>query len=136
MAGNAANRRIRRLTTTEVDAYDLIPPDLAARVWLVAIRFIPGRYDGMTLGRFVLLEHMPPATGTNRLLAHELVHVRQWSELGFVGFLVRYLGDFIGGLRRHRNWHRAYRDIKAEEEARREADAWSERQESLPPDAS
>jgi len=48
-------------------------------------------------------------------LAHELVHVRQWHENGFVRFLARYLGDswrarVAGGDR--------YRDNRFEVEAR------------------
>ena len=49
----------------------------------------------MTLGRWILLrrghEH------DRGLIAHELVHVRQWRELGAVRFLVRYLGDVRPG---------------------------------------
>src|SRR5436190_1536926 len=48
----------------------------------------------MTLGRWVLVrrghEH------DRGLIAHELVHVRQWRELGAVRFLVRYLGALRG----------------------------------------
>ena len=33
--------------------------------------------------------------GTRKLLAHELVHVRQYHELGMVRFLARYLRDYL-----------------------------------------
>ncbi len=57
------------------------------------------------------------------LMRHELVHVRQWRELGFVGFLARYLGSYLRSrLRGYGHWG-AYRriplEIAAEWEARR-----------------
>jgi hypothetical protein len=134
--GNGTNHRIRRLTSTEIEAYDHIPSELARKVWLVDIGYLPGPYLGLTLGRFVLLADMGPATGTDLLLAHELVHVRQWTELGVAGFSYRYLRDFAVGLRRHRRWRIAYAQIEAEEEARRLTDAWAQRRVGAAPGAS
>ena len=55
------------------------------------------------------------------LLAHELVHVRQWRELGVVGFLVRYVGAYLRWrLRGYGHWA-AYRRIPLEVEASWEA---------------
>lgn len=52
-----------------------------------------------------------------RLIAHELVHVRQWRTAGPLGFLRRYLADYLRG-RRQRLGHRAaYRAITLESEA-------------------
>ena len=57
------------------------------------------------------------AVGNQRLLRHELEHVRQWREWGFVGFLVRYLGSYLRWrLRRYPHWA-AYRRIPFEAEA-------------------
>lgn len=58
-----------------------------------------------------------------RLLRHELVHVRQWRNLGIAGFLVRYVGAYLRWrLRGYGHWA-AYRriplEIEAEWEARR-----------------
>lgn len=59
-----------------------------------------------------------------RLRRHEYEHVRQFARYGWAGFLVRYVGAYVGWrLRRHR--HRgAYRripfEIQAEWRARRE----------------
>ena len=127
-----ANRRIRRLTPAEIESYDVLGSDLGRRVWLVKIPGLPGPYLGMTLGRIVLLVDWIPADGDSLLLAHELVHVRQWSELGVVGFGVRYLRDFFGGLARLRSWNRAYAQVELEEEARRLAGAWADRRRSPP----
>ena len=120
-------RRIRRLTSAEIDAYDFVPPELAERVVIIAIGSLPGRYVGLTLGRFVFLAAMAPTDGAQPLLAHELVHVRQWTELGVAGFSFRYLRDFVTGLVRHRQWHQAYLHIEAEQEARQLATAWARR---------
>lgn len=105
----------------------MLPADLARRVRVVRVPGLPGGYGGMTLGRVVLLARAVPADGTSPLLAHELVHVRQWAELGVVGFAARYLADFVAGLRRHRRWRPAYLDIGLESSARAEADAWRHR---------
>jgi hypothetical protein len=56
-----------------------------------------------------------------RLLRHELVHVRQWAELGFVGFLWLYLGAYVHWrVRGYGHWA-AYRRIPLECEAEWEA---------------
>ncbi len=68
-----------------------------------------------TLGRFVFIR--PDAVGSRRLIDHELVHVRQWRQLGVLGFLVRYLGTYLRWrLRRYPHWA-AYRRIPLEIEA-------------------
>lgn len=117
----------RALNDIELDSYDLLPTELARRVSVVQIPFIPGGYQGMTLGRFVFLAREVGADGTSTLLAHELVHVRQWSDQGAIGFSYRYLRDFVGNLVRLRSWKRAYRDIDAELEASRETTDWYRR---------
>ena len=123
-----SRRRIRRLTSEEIEAYDLIPPELAGRVRIVTLGWMPGPYVGMALGRTLVMRDPIPPTGTSVLLAHELVHVRQWRELGAIGFLFRYLRDFLRAMKADRNWNRAYRRIGAEEEARRLANSWQQRQ--------
>jgi hypothetical protein len=53
-----------------------------------------------------------------KLLSHELVHVRQWRELGTIGFLRRYLGDYWSGRRKGLGHNEAYLAIRFEREAR------------------
>ena len=56
-----------------------------------------------------------------RLLRHELVHVRQWRSLGIAGFLWRYVGTYLRWrLRGYGHWA-AYRRIPLEVEAEWEA---------------
>jgi hypothetical protein len=116
--------RWRALTPSEVEAYDVLPRELASRVRVVRVPALPRRHAGMALGRVVLVSGGVPPDQLSPLLAHELVHVRQWAELGVAGFAVRYLADFGRGLRRHRRWAPAYRSIALEEAARAEAARW------------
>ncbi len=52
------------------------------------------------------------------LISHELVHVRQWRELGTVGFIRRYLVEYVRGRRRGLSHGEAYLAISLEREAR------------------
>jgi hypothetical protein len=122
----SGTRRVRRLTTAEIAAYDVVPRELAAKVRIIRLP-LPGPYDGITVGRFVFLGRDVDDDGWSTLLAHELVHVRQWSELGVIGFLARYLSQFVVGLVRLRSWNAAYRHIEAELEARAGAAEWRRR---------
>jgi len=51
------------------------------------------------------------------LLSHEAVHVEQWREHGVVGFLVRYVGDYLRGRALGLPHYVAYRAIRFEREA-------------------
>jgi len=51
------------------------------------------------------------------LLIHESVHVDQWRRYGIVGFLARYLGDYLRGRAVGLPHHTAYRAIRFEREA-------------------
>jgi len=57
------------------------------------------------------------AAGSDRLLRHEAVHVRQWRELGAVRFLVAYLGAYLRWRLRGCSHWGAYRRIPLEVEA-------------------
>lgn len=124
---DGTDKRVRRLTAGEVEAYDVLDASLARRVRVVDIPLIPGGFSGMTLGRWICLADQQPTNGESSLLAHELVHVRQWSEQGLVRFGFTYVRDFARGLVKQRNWHAAYRAIPAEVEARAEATDWVRR---------
>lgn len=115
---------MRRLEGPELDAYDLIEPELAGRVRIVRVPILPPGAAGMTVGRFVFLMSDVDRDGTRELLAHELVHVRQYAEQGVIGFLYRYVRDYLRGLWAHRRHRAAYLAIPAEVEAREEARRW------------
>lgn len=75
----------------------------------------------MALPRLILIRRdvleSDPA-GLGELIVHELVHVHQWLRLGLVGFLWRYLRDYLAGRLRGWSHHRAYRAISLESQAR------------------
>lgn len=80
---------------------------------------MPRGAAAITLGPVVSVRRAAAADAG--LLAHELVHVRQWRELGLVGFLVRYVGAYVAWrLRGYGHWA-AYRRIPLEIEASWEA---------------
>jgi hypothetical protein len=112
----------RSLSTVEVARYDHLPPAVLRRARLHRVPWLASGAHGMTVGRHVLLvrghEGSPP------LLAHELVHVRQYADRGTIRFLARYLADYARNLVRLRNHRQAYLAIPAEVEARREAERW------------
>lgn len=53
------------------------------------------------------------------LVRHELVHVRQWHQLGVAGFTLRYLTEYFRGRRAGLAHQQAYLAISLEVEARR-----------------
>lgn len=120
-------RLVRRLTETEIDCYDVLPPELARRVVVVQLPVLPGPYAGLTIGPLIVLERPIDPDHPEALLAHELVHVRQFADQGVLKFTVDYNTAFLRNLVRFRRWNRAYRAIPAEEEARAEAGRWLER---------
>lgn len=124
---SGVNRVGRSLNDAELDSYDVLPKYLARRVRILKVPTLPGGYDGMTLGFTILLAHTVDEQGNSPLLAHELVHVRQWADQGRIGFPGRYLGSFVHGLRLHRSWRQAYLSVEAESEARRETSEWLRR---------
>ncbi len=58
---------------------------------------------------------------TPRLLAHEAVHTEQFRRYTSLGFWFLYLGQWLVGLVKTRNFHRAYLEIGLEREARRKS---------------
>jgi hypothetical protein len=76
---------------------------------------VPPGAAAITIGPVISVRRR--AAGNARLLRHELVHVHQWRRLGVLGFLLRYLGAYLGWrVRGHPHWA-AYRRIPLEIEA-------------------
>lgn len=74
----------------------------------------------ITLGRRIYVSPSyldRPARDLERLLRHEVTHVRQINELGLVRFLYRYVGEYIRNRRAGLRSHEAYRRISFEMEA-------------------
>ena len=83
------------------------------RVWVGGP--VPPGASAITIGPVVSVRRR--AANDERLMRHELVHVRQWRELGYVGFLRRYIGAYLRWrVRGYPHWG-AYRRIPLEIEA-------------------
>lgn len=82
--------------------------------WLLIGVAAPGA-TATTFGRLILMRER--GVGNERLLRHELEHVRQWREQGVAGFLVRYLGTYLLWRWRGYSHWAAYRRIPFEIEA-------------------
>ena len=72
---------------------------------------------GITLGRRVFLSAKAAPASAERLLRHELVHVRQINRLGLLRFYWRYLYEFGLHFARVRSIGKAYDLISFEQEA-------------------
>ena len=59
-----------------------------------------------------------PRQELTRLVIHELIHVNQWREEGYVHFAARYLADYLRGRLRGGSHSQAYHAIRYEIEAR------------------
>ena len=121
---------MRRLTAAEIDAYDVLPRALAMRVRVQRVPFLAPGSNGMTIGRFIFLRNDGLYDGSRKIIAHELVHVRQYYELGLVRFLARYLWNYARGLVRLRRHRAAYLAIPFEARAYAEADEWLARRQA------
>jgi Domain of unknown function (DUF4157) len=106
----------RRLDARAREQFTHVPVRDLDRARLVRVPVLTPGIAGMTLGRWILLRRGHDHDAD--LIAHELVHVRQWRELGAARFLVRYVGAYARG-----RWHglghqAAYEAIPLEAEAR------------------
>jgi hypothetical protein len=83
-------------------------------------RFWGQDISAMTLPNRIYVDPvaMTARQGQGILLVHELIHVRQWGELGVIRFIWRYLTAYISGRMRGRDHRSAYLAIPLEVEAR------------------
>jgi hypothetical protein len=119
---------MRRLTPHEIACYDLVPAEIARRARVQKVPVLSPGMAGMTLGRLILMLRDDERSGRRLLLAHELVHVEQYAELGTARFLWRYVREYLVNLCRLRSHREAYQAISFEAEARDIAARWAERQ--------
>jgi len=96
--------------------FELVPPADVARARILDVPCLTPGVAAMTLGPLILMRR--DHAGDEALVAHELVHVRQWRELGAVRFLWRYLGAYTHGRAAGLGHAAAYRAIPLEVEAR------------------
>lgn len=108
--------RARRLSPDAKALYTHVAARDLERARVVVVRVLTPGVAAMTLDRWILVRRGHELDAD--LLAHELVHVEQWRELGPVRFLWRYLGEYVRArLAGQRHWQ-AYAAISFEAEAR------------------
>jgi len=103
---------------TEVGEYASVAvrlvPEWLARVWGSGVEAMAlPRVVFASAGAFGRIIDGDAAT----LLTHESVHIDQWRRYGAVGFLTRYLGDYLRGRAVGLPHRTAYRAIRFEREA-------------------
>lgn len=107
--------------TGRVFAHLLGARRVASRPHLYEVDALPAlgfRATAQTWGETILVVrgHLSP-----RLLAHEAVHTEQFRRYTSLGFWLLYLGQWLAGLARTRNFYRAYMEMGLEREARRKS---------------
>ena len=122
---------MRRLNGQEVAGYDLVSPELARRARVQRVPLLAPGFEGMTVGPLILVLDDDDRSGQRVLLAHELVHVQQYAELGAARFLWRYGREYASNLRRLRSHWQAYEAISFESEARAVTNRWAARQRNM-----
>jgi hypothetical protein len=105
-----------RLLVDPVDPDQVVvrsAPRLMRRFWGRGI-------SAMTLRNRIYIDPvaMTARQGAGLLLVHELIHVRQWAELGVMRFLWRYLTAYLHGRMKGMGHRSAYLAIPLEVEAR------------------
>lgn len=104
-----------RLAPVDPDRVNVYPASaLMRRFWLKGIQ-------GVTIHRLVFVDRevlLGDPHRLGRLVIHELVHVRQFNDAGYFGFMSRYIRDYAGGLLSGKKLRQAYLDVAAEREAR------------------
>ena len=118
-AGGVDSVRVRLLVhPVDPDSVLIRPaPWVVQKIWGRGIR-------AMTLRNTILLDPLLLTAAQDRagiLLVHELVHVRQWHDLGVARFLWRYLTAYLEGRRDGLGHRGAYLGIPLEVEARETA---------------
>ena len=59
----------------------------------------------------------PKALVTEDDMTHEFIHIKQWGELLYIGFLLWYVLEWMVRLIQYRNFDKAYKNISFEREA-------------------
>lgn len=82
--------------------------------WLWTNGPVPRGSGAITLGNLVIVRR---SSASPQLLRHELVHVRQFAELGILSFLAKYVTQYFRWRLRGYPHQGAYRRIPQEIEA-------------------
>ena len=89
--------------------------------WLRPV--LEGDVAAITIGRRIYVSSSVASVDLDRLLRHELVHIRQIARHGVVAFYVRYAVEYLRNRLRRMSAMEAYRAISFEREAFEAEDA-------------
>jgi hypothetical protein len=127
---------VRRPGRIPVGLQDILQP-LFPGLDLPSIRLSVGKpfflrqgFDGMTLGCWIWAPgdfHDRTPREQLSFLAHELTHVEQYHELGFIGFLRGYIAEYRAHRRQGLSRIEAYHRISFENQARNRSERVLER---------
>jgi hypothetical protein len=88
------------------------------------IPFIPFQPTALSLGLVVLINK---DYYSEDLISHEAIHVRQYIELLFVGFIILYFAFWIKGMLTGLDSYESYKNIPFEKEAEAYSSKFEER---------
>lgn len=69
--------------------------------------------NAITLWPFIIFRNK----SSERVLRHEMIHIKQYNEMFVIGFLIIYLYDWLKGLIKYKDKEMAYYRIRFEQEA-------------------
>lgn len=91
--------------------------DLNKTVTIIVNKIIPfGSYSTINIFGILFTKHKKGIL-TNKVVNHELIHTAQMKELGYVGFYLWYVIEYLIIRLFHKKQGNAYRDVSFEEEA-------------------
>ena len=100
-------------------------PERRDGYWLWIGGPVPPGAAAITLASLVIVRRAATQRASfDRLLRHELVHVRQYREQGWLRFVLRYVASYGSWRLRGYGHHGAYQRIPAEIEAVWETSQW------------
>ena len=110
-----------RIAPVDPDRVNIWPASMPLR------RFWRAGIKGVTLWKWILVDPEVLRRGDRdrlaRLVVHELVHLRQFAQSGYLRFISRYLTEYWRGRVGGKSAREAYLDISAEREAREVTEA-------------
>lgn len=84
--------------------------------WIVALcnRFLGVNIDALTIGPLLLFCEL---ADNKELLQHESIHAEQYKDLGYIGFPIVYVYDYVRNILKGMSAYDAYASTRAEKEA-------------------
>ena len=83
---------------------------------IIRNKFIPFKgYSAITIGNIIFVRK--EAIITDTLINHESIHYEQEKELGYIGFYLLYILEYLYNRVKYKNAYKAYHEVSFEKEA-------------------